>query len=92
MNIEGAEWETLADCDDRLQVVQRLVIEYHHWKGLPRTLHNILELLHRNGFTYLINHFDYEVNPGLRPPFQLTEDSRYYLMIYATRLEEQRNP
>jgi FkbM family methyltransferase len=92
MNIEGAEWEVLADCDDRLPLIRQMVIEYHHWEGLPRTLHNILELLHRHGFTYLINHFDYEVNAGLRPPFQLKRDSRYYLMVFARRLEEDRSP
>jgi len=88
MNIEGAEWEALADCDERLEAVRQMVIEYHHWKGLPRTLHQILELLHRRGFTYSINHFDYDVNPALRPPFRLTADTRYYLMIFAKRLEE----
>lgn len=92
MNIEGAEWEVLADCDDRLRLIRQMVIEYHHWEGLPRTLHNILELLHRQGFTYLINHFDYEINPSLRPPFQLLPETRYYLMIFAKRLTAERVP
>jgi FkbM family methyltransferase len=87
MNIEGAEWEALADCDERLRLVEQMVIEYHHWEGLPRTLHKILGLLHRHGFDYLINHFDYEVNPALRPPFHLARDTRYYLMIFAKRMD-----
>jgi FkbM family methyltransferase len=83
MNIEGAEWEVLADIADRLPLVQQMVIEYHHLPGLPRTLHNILELLHRQGFEYLINDFDFETNSGVRPPFRLTPESRYFLIIYA---------
>jgi FkbM family methyltransferase len=86
MNIEGAEWEVLDDCNDHLRQVEQMVIEYHHWPGLPRTLHKILALLDRQGFEYLINHFDYDTNPGLRPPFRLMSNSRYYLLIYAKRM------
>lgn len=87
MNIEGAEWEVLADSKDRLHHVRQMVLEYHHLPGLPRTLHHILALLDSQGFEYLINHFDYETNPALKPPFGLTPETRYYLLIYATRRE-----
>ena len=86
MNIEGAEWEVLEDIEDVLRNIEAMVIEYHHLPGLPRTLHKILALLDRKGFEYLINHFDYENNPGLRPPFHLTPRSRYYLLIYGKRV------
>jgi len=85
MNIEGAEYEVLADCVDRLQVVNEMVIEYHHLPGLPRTLHKLLALLHEQGFEVLINDFDSETNPGTAPPFTLVPDSRYFLLIYARR-------
>ena len=52
-------------------MVQEMVIEYHHLPGLPRTLHRILALLHRQGFEYLINSFDGITNPGSLPPFRL---------------------
>lgn len=39
-----------------------MVIEYHHLPGIPRTLHRILELLHRSGFECLLNDFDAELN------------------------------
>lgn len=83
LNIEGAEWEVLADCEDRLRHVPEMVVEYHHLPRLPRTLHNILELLDRNGFDYLINDFDPETNPGSRSPFRLGADQRYFLLVYA---------
>ena len=85
MNIEGAEWEVLADSEDHLRHVREMVIEYHHLPGLPRTLHEILELLHRQGFEYLINDFDSDTNSGVRPPFRLNPSTRYYLLIYARR-------
>lgn len=85
MNIEGAEWDVLADSEDRLRQVHAMVVEYHHLPGLPCTLHKILELLDRQGFEYLINGFDAETNPQAQPPFRLTPNSRYYLLIYAQR-------
>jgi FkbM family methyltransferase len=91
INIEGAEWEALADSGDRLQLVNEMVIEYHHLPGLPRTLHDILSLLHRQGFEYLVNDFDSETNGGVQPPFRLAPDSRYFLLIYARRFEARPN-
>lgn len=87
MNIEGAEWDVLRDAEERLHHVREMVIEYHHLPGLPRTLHKILDLLCRNGFEYLVNSFDPETNPGGQPPFRLGERTRYFLLIYACRME-----
>ena len=87
LNIEGAEWEVLADSEDRLRQVHELVVEYHHLPGLPHTLHNILGLLHRRRFEYLVNDFDAETNPGSQPPFRLDAESRYFLLIYGKRID-----
>ncbi len=89
MNIEGAEFEVLADIEGRLRQVREIIIEYHHLPGLPRTLHKILELLNRQGFEYLINDFDSETNVGVRAPFCLNPESRYFLLIYAKRLDRE---
>ena len=88
MNIEGAEYEVLADSEDRLPQIREMIIEYHHLPGLPRSLHHILDLLHRQGFEYLINDFDAETNGGVQPPFRLTPESRYFLLIYAKRTDQ----
>jgi len=85
MNIEGAEWEVLEDCEDRLSQVREMIIEYHHLPELPRTLHRILTLLDRQGFEFLINDFDAVTNPGSLPPFRLEATSRYFLLVYARR-------
>lgn len=86
MNIESAEWEVLEDSADRLHMVREMVVEYHHLPGLPRTLHKILDLLHRQGFEYLINDFDAWWNTGVQPPFRLKEDTRYFLLVYGRRM------
>jgi hypothetical protein len=86
MNIEGAEWPVLKAAESKIRQVREIIIEYHHLPGLPRTLHEILGLLHRNGFEYLINDFDSSINPGTQPPFRLQPDSRYFLLIYGRRV------
>ena len=87
LNIEGAEWEALSDSEDRLRQVREMVIEYHHLPNLPRTLHDILALLHRQGFEYLVNDFDSETNGGVAPPFHLTPATCYFLLVYAKRID-----
>jgi FkbM family methyltransferase len=87
MNIEGAEYEVLADSEDRLAQIREMIIEYHHLPGLRRSLHEILEILHRQRFEYLINDFDSETNGGVQPPFRLDPESRYFLLIYAKRTD-----
>jgi FkbM family methyltransferase len=88
LNIEGAEHDVLVDVADLLPNVGELVVEYHHEPGLPRTLDRILRLLSEAGFQYLIHDFDARTNAGSHPPFDLKADSRYYLLIYATRVEK----
>ena len=85
MNIEGAEWMVLQAAESKIRNVNEIIIEYHHLPGLPRTLHEILALLHRNGFEYLINDFDADVNPATQPPFRIGAETRYFLLVYARR-------
>jgi len=86
MNIEGSEYRVLEDSRDHLRMIQEMVIEYHHLPGLPRTLHKILALLDGQGFEYLVSDFDSETNPSVMPPFHLTPETRYFLLIYARRV------
>ncbi len=85
LNIEGAEWEALSDSAEQLRQVREIVLEYHHLPGLPRTLHSILTLLHEQGFEYLVNDLDPQTNPHAQPPFRLSDDTMYFLLIYAKR-------
>jgi FkbM family methyltransferase len=87
LNIEGAETDALLDAGDLIGNVRELIVEYHHLPGLRRSLHEILSLLHENGFEYIINSFDHDSSPGAQPPFHLESNSMYYLLVYAKRLD-----
>ncbi len=86
LNVEGSEWDVIDELGDRLALVDQVLIEYHGFNELPQTLHRILGRLDEYGFTYIISHFD-ERNPACVPPLRLTEDFRYFLLIYARKLD-----
>lgn len=86
MNIEGAEWDAVQDSQDRLRQVREMVIEYHHLPGLPRTLHKILDVLHRQGFEYLVSDFGLASYGCGQPPVRLDPDARYFRHVYARRM------
>jgi FkbM family methyltransferase len=85
INIEGAETEAVADAADELRAVRELAIEYHHLPGLGRSLHTLLGVLDAAGFDYVVHSFDAETSAGAQPPFQLDEQSSYFLLVYARR-------
>ena len=85
LNIEGAEMEVLATCEDLLPKVREMVIEFHSFAGQAQRLQELLGTLTRAGFRYLINHFDYESNLAVRPPFKLNKDLSFVLLVYAKR-------
>jgi len=90
MNIEGAEWEVLSDCRDRLARVAAMAIEYHHLPGLPRRLHRILELLDDTGFDCIVHSYDAETNPHGQPPFRIHRNTSYYALLAAVQRDWQR--
>ncbi len=55
LDIEGAEYEVLKDCEDVLKNVQFLFIEYHSHVKKEQTLGEILEIVKRSGFRYFIH-------------------------------------
>jgi FkbM family methyltransferase len=85
MNIEGVECDVLETAGSALRSVREMAIEYHHLPGRPRTLHRILALLDTQGFDYLVSEFGAETNPALSPPFRLTSETKYFLLVYAWR-------
>jgi FkbM family methyltransferase len=85
LNIEGTEAAVIHELGDRLAMIDHVLIEYHGFSELPQTLHRILADLDRNGHTYILSHFD-ERNRSCVPPLRLSEDFRYFLLIYSRRL------
>lgn len=81
LNIEGAELSVLQECGKLLQNVKSTVIEYHGFPHLGDRLHEILSILHNNGFRYIIHDFDNETNANSKPPFDITCNTRYFLLV-----------
>ena len=64
MDIEGAELDVLHHCQDNLQLVKNLFIEYHSDVKKPQELHDLLNILSNSGFRYYIKHaWDYMNKP-----------------------------
>jgi FkbM family methyltransferase len=85
LNIEGFELDVLQEAEAKLANVDQLVLEYHGWPGAPQRLGPVLDLLDRAGFRYLVNHFDYETNGSVRPPFTLRRDTQWFALVHARR-------
>lgn len=86
LNIEGAEYAVIKDVEPDLRRVRQLVIEYHGFPETGQQLHHILSILDRAGFRYLLHDFDGQTNPGTKPPFDLSPESRFFLLVYAKQM------
>jgi len=56
MDIEGAEYEVLTSIVPKLQLVERIFIEYHSFTSQTQRLDEILAQLNTAGFRYYIEH------------------------------------
>lgn len=88
LNIEGFEWPVLRELEasGRLHHVRRMIVEYHGWPRGPQALGDILQLLSRNGFRYLVHDFDRTTNPASKPPFRLRDHVPWFCLIYAGQM------
>ena len=55
IDIEGAEYEVIKDCQSTLDNVQNIFIEYHSWNHSPQRLSEILVILEQNNFRYYVD-------------------------------------
>jgi FkbM family methyltransferase len=65
IDIEGAEYAVLKDCDEKLVNVKNLFVEYHGTYSEMYKLNEILDILNRNKFKYYIK----EGSPIYAKPF-----------------------
>ncbi|MEG2173295.1 MAG: FkbM family methyltransferase [Desulfovibrionaceae bacterium] len=86
LNIEGSEWPVLEECGCLLRNIHQLVLEYHAFPELGDRLHCILQILHEQGFRYMIHDFDAQTNAATKPPFLLEADTRYFLLVAAKNM------
>jgi FkbM family methyltransferase len=54
IDIEGAEYEVIKDCENEIKNIDYLFIEYHSMPGKEQNLHKILEIVEKAGFSYHI--------------------------------------
>lgn len=85
LNIEGAEFPVLQECADAgvLQNVRRMVVEYHGWACGAQRLGDLLNLLDRQGFRYLVHDFDDETCSITKPPFKLRPRANWFCLVHA---------
>ena len=64
LDVEGAEFEALLDCGDRLGLVHALFVEYHSFSHRSQELDRMLALLKGCGFRYYVNSaYDFRRRP-----------------------------
>jgi FkbM family methyltransferase len=85
LDIEGAEYEVLLDCQDKLANVQRMFIEYHGQFSTAEQFQKLLELITESGFQYYLR----EAAPIFETPFlrpsQLEHPYQVQLNIFCFR-------
>ena len=66
MDIEGAEFEVLRDCQDDLSHVDRLFVEIHTFAGQEQRVSEILQIVEKAGFRYYIEQASEQKMPLLK--------------------------
>ncbi len=85
LNIEGQELAVLQEVEEsgKLHNIKEMVIEYHGWPDESQKLGELLTILERNGFRYLIHDFDRETCSASKPPFHLDSQVTWFCLVYA---------
>ena len=84
MDIEGAEYEVVFDCKDKLSNISNIFIEYHSHSKEDQNLHQILQFLHENNFRYHIHEAYIRRTPFVSK--ELMSGMDLQLNIYAIKL------
>jgi len=87
MDIEGAETEVIKDCDQSLQNVDNIFIEYHSYKFNEQELDTILNILRKNNFRYFIKQGQDRHQPLVNRVNKNFPDMDMQLNIFAYRIK-----
>ncbi len=87
LNIEGQELPVLLEVEasGKFCKIHEMVIEYHGWANGEQRLGEILNLLDRNGFLYMVHDFDAETCSVTKPPFHMDTKTTWFCLIYAKK-------
>ncbi|KAF5308403.1 hypothetical protein FQR65_LT18160 [Abscondita terminalis] len=82
IDIEGAEYEVLKDCNEELSRVENIFIEYHSFSNTEQYLSEILDILEVNGFRYYIESLSKRNNPFINKASSLKMDLQLNIFGY----------
>lgn len=83
IDIEGAEIAVIEDCDDVLDRVQNLFVEYHAYIGQSQNLSKLLATLEKHQFRYFIRDDQDRVSPFVNHQFNDNNLMDLRLNIFA---------
>ncbi len=85
LDIEGAEFKVLEDCDDALGNVERMVIELHVLRQDEGRVGTLLAQLEDQGFRYVFNDLRYAtwLDSKTPTPFAVCPTEQYVITVYA---------
>ena len=82
IDIEGAEYEVIRDCENELKNVSNIFLEYHSFGDKPQNLHQILEILKNAGFIYHIKEANVRKAPFLERELNNGMDMQLNVFCY----------
>ncbi|KQS33440.1 FkbM family methyltransferase [Dyadobacter sp. Leaf189] len=85
IDIEGAEKEVLNDCEDHLQHVQNLFVEFHSYVNNPQDLAAVITVFEKNGFRYYIDTNQHRLKPFTNHKYRGNEIMDLQLNIFGWR-------
>ena len=83
IDIEGAEYDVLLDCNDSLSKIENIFIEYHSFANSSQNLSEILSILEKNHFRYFIKPVNDRAVPFINRLNKSNPDMDLQLNIYA---------
>ena len=88
LDIEGAEYEVLKDCDEYLKNVDCIIVELHKFKKEKLSIGNLLCILEKNNFEYALSdlHPADWLETSQKPPFKALMTGKFIITVYAWRV------
>jgi FkbM family methyltransferase len=87
LDVEGAEYELLADCADVIGSVDRLIMEVHRFGREAGSLRELLGVLDAAGLRYVLADLENAswLAPDERPPFPRLASDKFCFTVFAWR-------
>jgi len=82
LDIEGSEFDVLADCEQNIHHVRRLFVELHSFSGRPQRISEAISIIERSGFRIHAHGVLPEKRPFLGVPINNGKDFHLNLFCY----------